>query len=717
MGEITFNSEGMEAYLQEFNVLYMKYFGANVLPKKFDELKVAEFVERLSADSVSSSCSAVELAEVGDIVEKVYGSKRENETASYVVTYKLVLEKFIKEFVGIEGLDTLYNPLFFVFEWLMHLEYKVEKNSYSYYRDHFIHQIRNMVEMMQLLTNDELGLQESCITALKKGKTLLAVQMRKTVKEAKENPGGMDGLVKAADCLEVDPECDKKQAQEEYMEEAIYTYILLASTVVTAVFHDIGYPIEFINGNLTRMDNFLPASQFFFEKKDSTSDLYRILQDSLLYRTYEPKMIAMKVREGDHGAISACILLMKYYENGKFFSLSPIEKMVIELSAVTIFEHTLKYENIKTGSDKYQVSFEENPFSYLFRLCDDMEEWDRTYFEITGQSNFLLCEQCGAIIKTIGGPDDKRHYACGCGEKGINENIFGYRKLTSVNACKRVVVGLYGQEGANDIYRIELDYDLMALLQASAYSATFAQKRANALREIKVMTFSQSGIKPMYIESFITNNPILIKLEILSRYLAVKYKNWDNLILENAKKYDGLKEKLDYIWMDDLYKGVLEIIPFVTKSKLSNIHRENLLFYLKLLVLDKIIAAEKEIETTTKEYLRILQKKHVVISISLEILVKHALLQRVKAVGADDFIQNKWKYKEQYFDMYESSEEVSMAVKTYIADPLYDYVRLRAYGDENQKKLLKNEDHIHYDYYSDYGIFQKMHQVLMKASV
>lgn len=723
MGKLTFDAEEMERYLQEFDVFCMKYFGTNVPPREFDYSKVMTCMEDVSADGMLHGCSADQLAKVYDVTEKVYGSRVTNnnkrDIESYPTVYKLVLEKFINGFVAIEGVDTLYNPLYFVFEWLMHLEYKENLESYSYYRDHFVHQVRNMVEMLRLLTSEDLQLKDECIWALKNGKNRLAIQMNKTVKDVLKNPEVMTGLKEITECIKKPDEVDPNK----YMEMTVYTYILLASAIVTSVCHDIGYPITFISDNLTMMGNFLPASKFFFEKKDSNLELHRILQDSLLYRMYSPKMIADKVREGDHGAISACVLLMKYYENGRIFSLSSIEKMIIELSALTIFEHTLKYENIETGKDRYQISFEENPFSYLFRLCDDMEEWDRTYFEITKQSNFLLCGKCETIIKTIGSDDGKRHYACCCGEKGTNENAFKYRKLANVDTCKKIEFEKYELSEKEYIYRIKLDYDLIALLQAAAYSESFAQKRASALREIKIMTFSQSGLKTMYIDSFITNNPILIKMEILSRYLCVKCPAWDAAILKNALECDDTEKILEYIWNDELYREIMRCISLATQEELQKIQRENMLFYLKLLVLSRVISKkiadkknqeeiEKEIKKEIKRYLGFLQAKYMVISIALAILVKHALLQRVGFIGIEDFSRDKWKYKKQYFDMYQSSKEVTMAVKSYIAEPVYDYVRIRAYGSEKQKSVIPKGQDNHYDYYSDYGVFQKMYQSL-----
>ena len=123
--------------------------------------------------------------------------------------------------------------------------------------------------------------------------------------------------------------------EEPCCKENIYKYILMASAVLTSVVHDIGYPIEYFCNNLERMEKFLPVSGYFFEKKSYVTQLHALLEESLLYRVVAPDKISKRLKDGNHGAISACILLTKYYKNGKIHSLSSIQKMIIELSAIS----------------------------------------------------------------------------------------------------------------------------------------------------------------------------------------------------------------------------------------------------------------------------------------------------------------------------------------------------------------------------------------------
>lgn len=727
MSKTIFSTKELEEkFLRDFNTPYMKYFGKNTIPKKMQNNTLKNYMESMTlVSNTENRCSVEELTKVYEIVDKVYGDKIEAEKD--VKIYQLVSEKFIREFVGIEGLDSLYKPLFFVFEWLMHLEYNVEQNSYSYYRDHFIHQVRNMMEMIMLLTNDELDLKGQCVRAIKKGNSHLAIRIRKAVEEVKQNPSGLDEIKNIADRIRVPrEEKDKKKIRELYIEDSIYTYILLASAIVTSVIHDIGYPVEFINGNLNRMGKFLPASQFFFEKKDSTFEMHRVLQDSMLYQTICADKVAEKIHKGDHGAISACTLLMKYYENGRIFSMAPVHRIIIELSALTIFEHTLRYEFLMDNSDKeadkYQISFAENPFSYLFRLCDDLEEWDRTYFEITNQSNFLLCEKCGGIInrwkicKDGDRAKKERIYACGCGKQGVNKNIFRYRKLTSINTCQNVGVKVI-ENNKKKIYEISIDYDLLALLQASAYSATFAKKRAEALGAIKKMTFCQNGTYPMYIDSFISNNPILIKTEMTDRFFEKIGGKWKEDIIKESQVKKTDEEIFDYIWCDRTYDNHLKKLPLRKSSHLYEVQKENLLLYMKLGVLCEFLRQKRTVpkadELMIQKYYQMVMKKDTISTRALKLLLEDCIKQRVYAVRLEDYLNNQWTKEEQYYDMYIPSKEITMACESYISGLLYGFVRVRIGKDKKLKDELFYRgihlDACHYDFYSDYGVFQEMY--------
>ena len=108
-----------------------------------------------------------------------------------------------------------------------------------------------------------------------------------------------------------------------------------------------------------------------------------------------------------------------HYNKGFIRQFSPVKRMVIELAAVVIFSHTLKYKiHDEKEYDEIRPMFYENPLSFLFRLCDDMQEWDREYFEISFKHNYFICEKCHTMHYYD--KKEKKYYCCCNTSRGIN---------------------------------------------------------------------------------------------------------------------------------------------------------------------------------------------------------------------------------------------------------------------------------------------------------
>lgn len=719
-----FNTKKLSKFLEEFNPLYQKYFGENVLPveylKKVQRREIEDFISKQQENFFArEKLSADEMLKVYNIVEKVYVNTYTEE--DYVYIYQEIQDKFLDEFVNIDGIKDLYQPLFFVFEWMMHLEYRPEKDSYSLYRDHFIHQVRNMHEMIRILTDKEFEMYKVCMNCFESGNSLLDFEMKAAVRNSIKTGQGIEDFQDIAQRLSM---------EQSDCKEMIYRYILMASAVVTSVVHDIGYTIEFLSRNLKMMEGFLPVSGYFFEMKSYADKLHILLEESLLYRIVAPEKISKRLKRGDHGAVSACVLLIKYYKSGKIHTLSPVQKMIIELSALTIYDHTLGYKlHGEENPDKYQPVFEENPFSFLFRLCDDIEEWDRTYFEVTKQSNFLICNKCHTIINPWLFEKDSDNnvikYACCCGIKGENRNSFKYRKMVHINACDTIALEKIERKNPVGIsknkigYKIKLDYDLIALLKTAAYGEQFAVKRAKALTEIKEMTFDQKGIYSVYIDSFISNNPVVIKAEIMRLYMKTINSNEWQKIVDNYRRLNDLNSVFENVWNEDYSSLVCEIQDKYfsdTDMKIQELFRENLIFYLRIAILQEYLKVHSKDnkEDVLLNLTTVITDKERIFLGSLSKLINDALEQSTKMVSEDDFWKDKWKIRDNYFSMFKQSKMISSAVKSYIKSPLYDYVRVRTASDNGAKDKLKElgieEKDCRYDFYSDYGLFQSMYR-------
>ncbi len=55
-----------------------------------------------------------------------------------------------------------------------------------------------------------------------------------------------------------------------------------------------------------------------------------------------------------------------------------------------------------------------------------------------------------------------------------------------------------------------------------AYNQQFARRRAEALKESKIMLDSQCNMPSIILETYLSGNPIAIKTEIIDRYLNKK---------------------------------------------------------------------------------------------------------------------------------------------------------------------------------------------------
>lgn len=460
-----------------------------------------------------------------------YGGDRAMETSDLL---DRVIEKFLREYVNIEGMEELFQSSYFYFEWMMHLEYMEERHDYSFYRDHYVHQIRNLYEMFMLLDKEinvhkcKTPIWRRCMDIYKQRSDRVAVDMRDSVRQqiSKKSPE-MSILQRMLGGL-----------SKWNFEECCFHYIIFATAIVASLVHDIGYPIVFMKRNMERVQGFLPMSHIFMDMSNNIPKVKSLLSNSLLFATIGEEKIQRRLEKDDHGAYSAIILLYQYYDNGKIFDLDPTKRMVVELSALVIYNHTLKYAyQDKKKYDYVHNVFGENPISYLFRLCDDLQEWERVYFLISEKSAFFICDKCKTPMVRIA---NKRHvydrqeeqkmipYTCVCGAKGWNSLWFPYRRMINVSPFTGLTIleQEIVQENKNqskekkERWIFKLKCDKKALLQLAHYNDTFAIQRLRGIRELREMTKGQKELPDICVKGFVSNNPIAIKVRILEEFIG-----------------------------------------------------------------------------------------------------------------------------------------------------------------------------------------------------
>ena len=538
-------SEDLLAYLEGFDPIKQKY---QMAEEQFS-LAIRAIATEYESAHQFGSLNKQEYSYIAENLKLVYGDSE--LIRDDIRAYHLTEKKIIHSYLGIPQLDKMFDEDYFNFEWDMHVGQNFSEHRNDYYRDHFIHQIRDMYMMLVLIEKfGFLDVSIECLQYRKNGKISSYTQ--------KKHYAFINGV---SDQLELLKRICKAQEAEnpdaigdsEYIHQWFYRYVIYASAMLAALFHDMGYPICHFLELRHRVSDYNPMMYMFTHNAvDSFDQIASKLRASLLFTivsTHEIKYSLQLGKNGryNHGAYSAVAFLLQFYENGMIYSLSPEKQCAIELAAVAIYNHTAKYNVIKyeEGNNYYSPVFAQNPVSFLLRFCDDLQEWDRRYFEISEASDLIFCPKCGVPLLRHN-EDEKNekskgrkisNYSCMCKQYGkpvafVRPDIFTKRKLFLVSVADRVSMYTETYDGENGTERLvaKIEYDLYTLLMLSYMNHTYAKYRAKELCELKRImknqefSFQSNGctkINDVRLDYFMSANPLLIKLKILEKYLRV----------------------------------------------------------------------------------------------------------------------------------------------------------------------------------------------------
>lgn len=733
------NSRFMNKFFASFNVMEKKFF-YNSTPESIQKNKDKIF-ERYTRENRRKYWSIKQATETFLTLDKVY-NKSQEESMEFCNLLQTVTEDFLGNYVNIDGIEELFHSSYFYFEWMMHLEYKEQEHSYSFYRDHYLHQIRNLYEMFIFL--DELQMWRNCMEIYKSKNNATANRIHESIDEQIKvmNPKEKEVLESIA----------AKDQQPGFLEEFCYHYLFFAVAIVASLIHDIGYPVSYVQRTVNRLKGFLPLSYLFIKVEDQMPRINSLLKASLLYEVVDQKEIEKRLLEHDHGVYSAIILLFHFYDNGQIFQLPPLKRMVIELSALVIYNHTLRYHyQDPKKAYRYQNVYNENPLSYLFRLCDDLQEWERVYFEISTESNFFVCNQCKMpMIRNLKAVETKQGrvpYHCFCQTEGINTNLFSYRRLINVEPFSELLV----QHNDKKI-KLNLKCDLDALLQTAKYNPTFAIQRVKGILEIKEMLKEQEDFPLTYVDTFISNNPIAIKVKILQHYIKDRVKRstfsssygnyirWlDKFTLDETQNNSILNVLHELINKKNWWHIVLEVfakdiehgvnhndrkngLSMSDWSKAEKLIQESLNFYLYLLILgqaiqnnrkkiiDKLKIDSKNIGEQLFDYFNkwadaVCRVWHIYDDSSSS-LISDYLQQAFCEINAEDF--DKDSYSLLYYHYLKTRLDMADIVKTYIKNDMYAKICKTKGRKQANGEIL-------FDYYSDYYFFFIMYQLVKES--
>ena len=520
-----FTDEKLNRYLIDFDAVKRKYDINEIKDSHlYEEVLEYERIHRPVDYTRKDTASFIENTNL------VYGNN-ESDSMEFLWQYKTSLDSLLNKYVAIDGLSRLYDERYIEFEWDMHSRMDFSGHTISYYRDHFIHQLRDCYMLLELLDDSNVYNKVyrimNDITQSKVSK-FFCENLQRVLYDFDEKSSYGKLLHKIY--------LDSKTSGDfnNYVKKIYSKYIITASAIVASLFHDIGYPIVHYFRYQKRLLKFAPSVYMLINgDKSSSEKIAALLSQSLLFQVVGKDEI-FSGDDDNHGAFSAIALLLHFYETGLIYSLPAEKKVVIELAALAIYNHTINYQAIKDPErketykyDYFCPQFNLNPISFLLRLCDDAQEWERTYFEISSTPTIMYCKNCLTPLKKIKEEKNERYYCKCCNNKKnryksfrLKDTEFDRRVIYNVTPSRKLTL-CSNLEGYFDSLIFDFNYDLFKLLRMCSVGTTYAKQRTKELNYIKTLVEGQDiGYKNgIFIKFFMSNNPIFIKSYIIKKLI------------------------------------------------------------------------------------------------------------------------------------------------------------------------------------------------------
>lgn len=439
--------------------------------------------------------------------DQIYETRRaiysEEEVCNELCMTDDILHIF-QTYFCIPGMDRLLVNNYGALENDIFLEYDSKNGLPKKIREHYKHQYRNVYLGSLLLL--EYGFLEAMSDCIRKADSIVA------------------GYIKTQT---EDNEVDIKK-------------VLYQAYFIAAMFHDIGYPLDYFMRKAEQIHQYPPFYKIISSHiKTEFMELRAMLAGSLLFQFVLEERIKEKYARNDHGCLSAISFLMNFYSTGSIYMLDDRERCVVEMAALAIFRHTDRL------SDNCLI-FEEDPLSFMVRLCDDLQEWERFLLVINEKHNYLKCLKCGSTIKT-----DGRKYCCKCGEKYEKITDIANKKVNYINLCNQLILHYNGQSNQLEI-RLEFDHYKQLEILLDDYCAV--KRRQADLDKIKKYLRCQNYIPAIRLEYYLSNNPVKLIEDFLKknnlnmeevRKEIQENKGWDEIGYEKMQEF--LDKVEDYI--------------------------------------------------------------------------------------------------------------------------------------------------------------------------
>ena len=529
-----------------------------------------------------------------------------------IETYFRTEKEIIVRYLNLPLINTMFDEDYFEFEWDMHVGQNFAEHRSDYYRDHFIHQVRNMYMMHELLDKcfyaaalDALSdrntgriAEYACVKFQqfmldkRSSEYVLCRNNAEAIRRLYDNEEYLPNEIKDFRLRYAPYQREKRILAEDYAFHYFFKYVIYASAYLSALFHDMGYPICHFLGIRSRVSEYNPALYMITQNiTGSIDNIFSKLGDSLLFTIVSHDEIKSRMKrksngQYDHGLYSALTFLLHFYETDAIQALSPEKRCAVELAALAIYNHTLMYACAEKPEDArglnyYQPVFRQNPVSFLLHFCDDLEEWDRRYFEVSDASALSVCSECHGILMPHEPSGNVKSWMkrskpysdiwgqktspvdvfdCFCTKKldkkekhkCFRRQTFFKRQIYLVTTAPKVTFSLINIKnnekndkkttnnptadapkskntnvGKNEstFLHAKVHYDLFRLLQMAHINNTYAKFRLKDLRELKCRTYGQQyknqckdiPFDDIFIDAFMTANPVLIKVKMIER--------------------------------------------------------------------------------------------------------------------------------------------------------------------------------------------------------
>lgn len=657
-----------------------------------------------------------------DNIKLIYNSSA-REANDIVNIYVNTRKKVIEQYLNIKGLEQLFSELFLEFEWDMHSSIKVDESKHNFYRDHFIHQIRVLFELDTMLDEfDYLDNIKAIILQNKNNKVCKYIknQIDLEVERIKSN---------IKECQLWKEICSKEYSTdtdfEKWLVQRILEIFIRQAIYVAALFHDIGYPIAHSIKVHKRIFDY--AADIYTSSSFSNIDFQEIekkLGKSLLFQIMKNDYIKCGFEELDHGTLSAIVFLLHFYENSSLITNTPLQVAVIEIAALAMYNHTLKYKIVgEENATYFRPVYKNNPISFLLRVADDVQEWDRVYFDFHKDKNFCFCDKCKTPIINVVNNDNESYISICRGNYGValkdnkkycsydngldfeckNNYLFSMfmdeselqtHSISIIKMCSSAVFEkMENITGTKKINFITLNYDPYLLLLRTVSKPNFSEFTCKDFRRLKVKLQGQIELG---IDYFLTSNPISLKVKILQLH----FDNWIK-----SKRIGEINGDIFDKYYEEL-KKIIKVEIINKKNDRVKINIKNELY-------------EIDIQKRVKVYWCLLrqwydsEKYRIIDDLSL---AKNDIFNMVYNDALNDldhfpfwgFAQealNSSLNNEKYLEL--STEEKSAKVLDYISA----YTKIIMHDC-----LSRNDDQIYLDFYSDLYFFKLIHDKTINST-